>query len=148
MENQSLYHHGVKGQKWGVIRALSKSKPIQSLTKSYVTPKKKPQLTAFDKEFTKRYKNRKPIEEVNDILVTAGTTTAYKSLRTSGMSKDKAKAVSLGINAASLALGYGLHKAGVESPVAIASSIVGSKYIAEMATYNIARNSYNKKHQS
>lgn len=148
MENQSLYHHGVKGQKWGVIRSLSKSKPIQSLTKSYVTPKKKPKMTAFDKEYAKRYKNRNNWDEVNDILSTAGTTTAYKSLQTAGMSKNDARAVSLGINAASLAIGYGLRKVGVESPVAISASIVGSKYVAEMATYNIARNSYNKKHKS
>lgn len=147
MENQILQHHGVKGQRWGVIRRLSQSKPIQDLTKSYVTPKKKPKLTAFDKEYTKRYKGRSAKQEVNDILSTAGTTTAYKSLRTAGMTKDSARAVSLGINAASLAIGYGLRKAGVESPVAISASIVGSKYVAEMATYNIARNSYNKKYQ-
>lgn len=148
MENVYLQHHGVKGMKWGVIRNLSKSKPIQSLTKSYVTPKKKPKMTAFDKEYAKRYKNRNSWGEVNDILSTAGTTTAYKSLQTAGMKKDDARAVSLGINAVALAVGYGLRKAGVESPVAITASIAGSKYVAEMATYNLARNSYNKKYQS
>nr|DAF18953.1 MAG TPA: hypothetical protein [Caudoviricetes sp.] len=148
MENQILIHHGVKGQRWGVIRRLSQSKPIQDLTKSYVTPKKKPKLTAFDKEFIKKNKEGNGIREAKTILATGGTSTAYKSLRTAGMSKKSSMAVSWGINAASLALGYGLHKAGIDSKTAIATSMVGSKYIAEMATYNIARNSYNKKHQS
>lgn len=148
MENQILMHHGVKGQRWGVIRRLSQSKPIQDLTKSYITPKKKPELTAFDKEFIKKDKERNNAREAKIIATTGGTTTAYKSLRTAGMSRNSSLAVSWGINAASLALGYGLHKAGIDSKTAIAASMIGSKYIAEVATYNIAKNSYNKKHQS
>lgn len=148
MENQILQHHGVKGQRWGVIRRLSQSKPIQDLTKSYVTPKKKPKLTAFDKEFLKRDKERNGLGQAKIVGATGGTAIAYKSMRAAGASKGKSAAVSWGINAASLALGYGLHKAGIDSKATIAASMVGAKYVAEMATYNIARNSYNKKHQS
>lgn len=114
MENQSLYHHGVKGQKWGVRKERWKQ-----TRNEYV-------------------KSKSDVKRVGKFLLAGPSGAyAYNSLRASGSSRGKAIGQHVGRRAATFALANFLSNSELTSPqvaglvkfgIDVAGDIAVSKY--------------------